>query len=210
MSKTPVFPARTNPSLCRAWLQHMDHSQEVKLLWRALVSFHHPAQSLLLPWQTHKPFLSTAQNSSCLFVATVSITGEKKCFLILCIYLAALFTGPNPVLNWPGRPFDPKDLWEHPGQQVWQGAQWCCCSAPIAPTAQRCNWRNKMALELKLLQLVIPMAFLSSRANLLEILWIPNEGASHVHMLFLNLDLPISPISNESTQEQAAILLFLV
>lgn len=32
MSKSPVFPARTNPSLCRAWLQHMDHSQEVKLL----------------------------------------------------------------------------------------------------------------------------------------------------------------------------------
>lgn len=35
---------------------------------------------------------------------------EKKCFLILCIYLAALFTGPNPVLNWPGCPFDPQDL----------------------------------------------------------------------------------------------------
>lgn len=26
MSKNPVFPARTNPSFCRAWLQHMDHS----------------------------------------------------------------------------------------------------------------------------------------------------------------------------------------
>lgn len=38
--------------------------------------------------------------------------------------------------------------------------------APTTPTAQSCNWRNKMALELKLLQLVIPVASLSSRAKL--------------------------------------------
>lgn len=48
--------------------------------------------------------------------------------------------------------------------------------APTTPTAQSCNWRNKMALELKLLQLVIPVASLSSRAKLARNIMNPQWG----------------------------------